>query len=291
MILYMDGNQQYLTYSANLNTTVSAGAGTHNLTINSWDNNGTLYTAKETVTVSSSGTTTTTSSSTSSAAVTAGSTIYNIQTLGGWNSCSDCAGANGAGPIAGYSMQQNQGSPSLSGNSTEYSIWGSTPYSDVLWYKSLTNAIGNTSAAHHFIYDTYFYSDNPARAEAIEFDINQFVNGHSLIFGTQCNVGNGNVWDIWDNQNSRWVHTSKACPTPSAYTWHHVTIEVERANDGGDWLHYISISLDGNKTYIDAWYPPASTSWSGITVNFQMDGNYAQQPYNIWLDKFSFSYY
>jgi hypothetical protein len=293
MILYMDGNQQYLTYSGNLSTSVSAGAGTHTLVINSWDNNGQLYTAKESVTVGSGGggTTTTSSSSTGGSPVTAGSTVYGIQTLGSWSSCSDCAGANGAGPIAGYSMEQHQGSPSLSGDATKFSIWGSTPYSDVLWWKSLSNAIGNTAAPHHFIYDTYFYGDNPARAEAIEFDINQFVNGHSLIFGTQCNIGNGNVWDIWDNQASRWVHTSASCPTPSAYTWHHVTIEVERANDGGDWLHYISITQDGNKKYIDAWYPPSGTSWTGITVNFQMDGNYAQQPYSIWLDKFSFSYY
>ena len=289
MILYVDGNQQYLTYSGNLNTSVSVGAGSHTLVIHSWDNNGQMYAAQENITVAG-GSSTTSSSSTSSAAVTAGSTVYNIQTLGGWGSCSDCAGANGAGPIAGYSLEQNQGSPSLSGNAAKFSIWGSTPYSDVLWWKSLSNAIGDTSAPHHFIYDTYFYGDNPARAEAIEFDINQFVNGHSLIFGTQCNVG-ANRWDIWDNQNSQWVHTGKSCPAPSAYTWHHVTIEVERANDGGDWLHYVSISMDGDKSYIDTWYPPASTGWTGITVNFQMDGNYAQQPYSIWLDNFSFSYY
>ncbi len=292
MILYVDGNQQYLTYSANLNTSVSVGGGSHTLTIHSWDNNGQMYAATETINVSGGGGTTTTSSaSTGSTAVTAGSTIYDIQSMGGWDSCTTCAGAWGNGPAAGYYMQQNQGSPSLSGNASEFSIWGSTPYSDVLWWKSLSSNIGDTSQPHHFIYDTYFYIDNPRAAEALEFDINQYVNGHSLIFGTQCDLGSTFLWDIWDNQNNRWVHTGKPCGYPSAYTWHHVTVEVERATDGGDWLHYISITMDGDKTYIDAWYPPSGSSWNGVTVNFQMDGNYAQQQYNVWLDNFSFSYY
>jgi hypothetical protein len=68
-----------------------------------------------------------------------------------------------------------------------------------------------------------------------------------------------------------------------------VTIEVERASDGGDWLHYISITLDGNKSYIDAWYPPSDSGWNGITVNYQMDGNYQMASYTTWLDQFTFS--
>src|ERR1051325_2257391 len=123
-------------------------------------------------------------------------------------------------------MSQGEGAPCLAGNSTKFSIWGHTARSMVLWWKSLSSIIGDTSKPHHFIYDTYFYLTNPPAAQSLEFDINQFVNGHSLIFGTQCNVLNGHVWDVWDNRNSKWVHTSKPCPTPTANTWHHVPIEV-----------------------------------------------------------------
>jgi hypothetical protein len=295
MIIYVDGNQDYLAYSNSLDTTISLGAGSHNAVVRAWDNNGQTYTNSFNFTVGSGGGTgTTTPPDTSSPPVTAGNAVSNIQTLGGWGSCTVCAGDGGNGPVAGYDFQQNQGSPSLSGSSTKFSIWGGTPYADVLWWKQLVDGDANPTAnnnVHHYIYDTYFYIDNASASQALEFDINHFVNGHSLIFGTQCNIRNGGVWDIWDNQASKWVHTSKTCSTPAAYTWHHVTIEMERATDGGDWLHYISIAMDGDKTYIDAWYPPASTTWKGITVNFQMDGNYAQQPYNVWLDNFSFSYY
>jgi hypothetical protein len=161
----------------------------------------------------------------------------------------------------------------------------------VLWWKSLSSAIGNTTAMHHFIYDTYFMVDNSSAVQSLEFDINQFVNGHSLIFGTQCNVLDGNNWDVWDNRNNQWVHTGVWCGAPVAWQWHHVTVEVERASDGGDWLHYIAITLDGNKYYIDRWYPPAWSGWTGVTVNVQRDTDYAGHGYSTWLDKLTLSYW
>lgn len=379
MIIYVDGNQNYLVYANSLDTAISLGAGSHFAVIKAWDNYGNVYSASETFTVgsgagSTSGTWVNVSSPSNGAmvgspvtinanggspngisgwviysddqnvflannysdalsasvnlpggshtlyvrawdrangqfgtsskftvnvngsaggggTVTAGTPIYDIQTMGDWGNCTVCAGWGGNGPSADYSMWQWQSDPSLDGKSTRFIIWGGAPYSDVLWWKSLSSIIGNTSAQHHFIYDTYFMVDNADNVQSLEFDVNQFVNGHSLIFGTQCNVRDGNNWDVWDNQNSRWVHTGVYCGAPSAWVWHHVTIEVERAADGGDWLHYVSITLDGNKHYIDRWYPPAWTGWNGITVNFQMDSDYAGHGYSTWLDKLTFSYW
>lgn len=287
MILYLDGNQVKLVYSNSLSTSVSAGSGSHRLVINSWDNNGKVYTASETVTVGSSSSTSTSTSSSST-----GKTIYNVQQMSGWQSCSSCAStpSGTGGSVAGYSMTQNISSPSLDGKSSKFSIWGSTPYSDVLWYKSLTSTIGSAYAnAHHFIYDAYYYIDKPQYAQSIEFDINQFVNGHKLVFGTQCNLLNGHQWDYWNNRNNAWVHSGVYCGTPSAYTWHHVILEVERVS--GDELHYISVTVDGNKSYLDKYDAPGSTSWTGVTVNFQLDGDYAQHDYNVWVDKFNFIYW
>ncbi len=386
MILYVDGSQKYITYSGSLNTSISLATGSHAVQVNSWDNYGNVYVAKESITVGSTSTSTSTStsgtwvtltapsngasvsspvtvtanggsqngisgwvvyvdnnnayqinnnsnslsasvsmssgthsvyvrawdksngtygtsatisvsvgssssSSTSTSTVTAGTSIWNIQSQSGWGSCSACAGAGGNGPTASYSMSQWQSSPSLDGQSTKFSIWGGSSYANVLWYKSLTSQIGSPGSQHHFIYDTYFYVDHSSAVQALEFDINQFVNGHSLIFGHQCNVLNGNQWDVWDNQGNKWVHTGIYCGAPTAYTWHHVTIQAERATDGSDWLHYVSITYDGNTHYIDWWYPPTSSSWSGITVNFQMDGNYNEASYSTWLDKLTFSYW
>jgi hypothetical protein len=287
--VYVDGNSTALVYSSSVNKTVTLGSGGHTAVFRAWDSTGKTYSQTVNFTVSGSTSTSTSSSSTSSSS---GNTIYAIQAMSGWQSCSSCASTTSGtgGKIAGYSMSQYIGSPSLDGKSSKFSIWGSTPYADVLWYKSLTSTMGSAaSSAHHFIYDAYFYIDKPQYAQSIEFDINQYVNGHSLVFGTQCNLLNGHQWDYWNNQNEAWVHSGIYCGTPSAYTWHHVILEVERVS--GDELHYISVTLDGNKQYYDKYVAPRSSSWTGVTVNFQLDGDYAQHAYNVWVDKFNFIYW
>jgi len=36
--------------------------------------------------------------------------------------------------------------------------------------------------------------------------------------------------------------------------------------------------------------PGTAVGWYGVTINYQMDGNYAQSPYTIYLDNLTFSY-
>jgi hypothetical protein len=33
------------------------------------------------------------------------------------------------------------------------------------------------------------------------------------------------------------------------------------------------------------------SGWWGITLNFQLDGDYRQTPYNVYLDKLNFTYW
>jgi len=65
---------------------------------------------------------------------------------------------------------------------------------------------------------------------------------------------------------------------------------VQRTSDNH--LLYQSITLNGVTSTLN-WYFAAGSSpgWNGITVNYQMDGNYAQQPYTVWLDRLNFSYW
>lgn len=287
--VYIDGNDAALVYSSSIDKYVTVGSGSHRAVFRAWDSTGQTYDATVNFSVSGSSGSSTSSSSSSGA-----KTIYGIESMSGWKSCSDCAStpSGTGGTIAGFSMSQHQSSPSLDGSSTKYSIWGTIPYSDVLWYKSLSSIMGSTAVnnAHHFIYDAYFYIEKPQYAQAIEFDINQYVNGHSLVFGTQCNLRNGNQWDYWNNREQKWVHSGIYCGVPSAYKWHHVILEVERDTDS-NWLHYISVTLDGSKHYFDKWDAPGSTSWNAVTVNFQLDGDYAMHDYSVWVDKFNFIYW
>ena len=57
-------------------------------------------------------------------------------------------------------------------------------------------------------------------------------------------------------------------------------------------MHYISLTV-GDQTYnVDTYYSNQS-NWTleEIDVAFQMDGNYKQEPYNVWLDKVQLTAY
>ena len=83
------------------------------------------------------------------------------------------------------------------------------------------------------------------------------------------------------------MSTGIGCPTPGANSWTHLVLEVERTND--NYLRYVSLTINGDKHYLDWYYPSTSTSFSGIDVNFQLDGNYQQENFSTWVDNMKLS--
>jgi hypothetical protein len=95
-------------------------------------------------------------------------------------------------------MAKGVSSPALSGNSARMDIGGQTVYADVLWNNHL---IGDFSSrglpdpdhaiipnVHNFTYDVYFYATDLSVSQALEFDINQFVNGQSFTGGMNAGL-------------------------------------------------------------------------------------------------------
>lgn len=148
MAVYLDGNSVFTTGAASLNTAVNASAGSHSLIVQAWDMSGAVFKDALTVNVSSSG-----GGNPPAGAI----TRSEIQQMPGWESCSACAGAGGNGPVATFSMVENQASPSLSGKSTKFSLGGSTRYSDAIWWKQL----GGDNTAKNFKYDLDFFLTDP----------------------------------------------------------------------------------------------------------------------------------
>jgi hypothetical protein len=198
-----------------------------------------------------------------------------------------CAGANANGSVATYSMLQNQLSPSMDGKSSRFNISGSTPYSDVLWWKQL----GGNNSIKNFRYEVYFYLTNPQLAQALEFDVNQSNKAHKFIFGTQCNILTGQAtghWDVWGNASGKWLTTGVPCSAPSALTWHHLVWEFQRTDTN---VIYIGFTYDGVTHYVNRSYPARPSSVNEINVAFQMDGNSKMNAYSAWLDKVSLTYW
>jgi hypothetical protein len=209
-----------------------------------------------------------------------------------------CPTCSPSGPQATWSMAQQVSTPSMSGNSTQMDIGGQTAFSDILWNNHLIGDFSSQglpdadhsmiTTLHNFTYDVEFYLTNLPASQAVEFDINQFVDGKSYIWGHECRIAGGNEWDIWDNQNQTWIPTGVAC-NPVENSWNHVIIQVQRTDQNQ--VLFQSITLNGQKSVLNHTENPTSTNWFGVTINYQQDGNRNQEPYSVWLDNLTFSYW
>jgi hypothetical protein len=232
------------------------------------------------------------------------SSFKSVQTSGGWAEYAqappnfvDCSPS----PCDGISFAMTQGvsSPSLSGNATEFSMGSGTPYTDAFFNNHLIGAQSSQNmrdtngtvvpSLHNFTYDVYFYGDNLGVSQALEFDVNQFFGSIGFIWGHECRVAGGNEWDVWDNVNAHWKATGIAC-YPNSNAWNHLTIQVQRTPDNQ--LLYQSITLNGVTNTLNWTFPSGSapSNWNGVTINYQMDGDSQQDPYNVYLDNLTFSY-
>jgi len=289
MGIYTAPNQlAYVGNGASLNHNLTLSAGTYNATVTEWDYCGGASSAPVTFTVSGGG----------------GSSFTNLQHSGGWSGYAqtapnyvDCSPSPCDGVT--YSMTQNIKSPSMSGESTEFYVGGTTDYGDALFNNHLIGALSSqgmpdnnhdqVNTYHNFTYDVYFYGSNLGLAQALEFDVNQFFDSMGFIWGHECRLAGGNEWDVWNDATSKWIPTGIPC-YPNNNSWNHLTIKVERTSS--DQLTYQSITLNGVTNTLNWTYGHGSapSSWWGVTINYQMDGNYKQSPYSVYLDELTFTY-
>jgi len=274
----------YKVSGSKIDTYLGLSNGTYNTVVQQWDNCGWTATKQVTITVGS------------------GSTSYtgafaNLQTDSHWNgytlmppSYNICGSCTPGGPAITYSTKQGIASPSLSGSAMQFSIGGTMQYGDVLWNQKFTSRLSDPSSVpnyHDFTYDVYFYGTDLQKSQALEFDINQFVNGKSFIWGHECRIASGHEWDTWDNGAMHWVKSGIPC-NPKSNAWNHLTIHVQRTSDNH--LYFKSITLNGYTASTGRYDSPTGTSWYGMTINYQMDGNQYHQSYSVYLDKLNFYY-
>src|ERR1700686_1054417 len=289
MGIYVDNSLVYVVQGASLDHALSLNNGNYHTVVEEWDHCGGASYATIDITVTGGG---------------GGHVLQHLQASGGWKNWGELPPNYGicSYPCPGVSWWMKQGikSPSLSGDATEFYLGGSKPYADALFSNPLigqgsTQGIPDSGhtllpTLHNFTYDVYFYPTNLSVTQVLEFDISMYFDSLGLIWGNQCNILGGHVWDIWDNVSHSWVSTGAPC-NPVNNAWNHLTIKVQRESD--NWLLFQSITLNGQVHNINKYYAPGSapSNWWGITVNYQMDGNHNQTAYTTYLDNFSFTYW
>ena len=209
--------------------------------------------------------------------------IPDIQKLGGWQTCSAaCANT----PPAVFSLTQGVATPSQSGASARFQLLpGTKPFGGALWFKFL----GAANAATHFVYDLYFYMDNPSAPQALEFNVSQSAGGSHYDFSTQCDLVGQRVWRVWDPVKKSWSASAVPCVQPPPNTWNHLVWEFERNSPGG--VVFTAVTLNGNRGVVNMTMPHTPDSQSGVDVAFQLDANQTATPVSVWLDKVTLSYW
>ena len=285
--IYVDGKLTYVAQSASLNTQLSLSQGSHNTVVEEWDYcGGAAYTTVN-VTVGNSG---------------SGTKLSSLQDNQGWNSwgqlppnyvdCSPCSGLN-------WSTKYKITSPSKSGDSTQFNTSGTTPYGVVLWYNPVIGQFSTQGlpdlnhtlipSLHNFTYDTDFYVTNLAVTQVLEFDVSMYMDSIGMFWGTQCNHLGGGEWDVLNNVTQKWAKTSASCNLVNG--WNHLTLQFQRESNND--LLYQSITLNGVTANVNETFAPFTvpSSWYGITVNYQMDGDYKQSANTTYLDNLSLTYW
>lgn len=317
MRVYVDNVSVYYTSSSSINTQIFAAPGQHTLLVMAEDldctalpcSSGYISAIPLNITVTSQ----------------SQSAISSIQALPGWQSCSAYfpAGTQRAGQLCAAgnsevpSSSMTQGvSPSMDGKSAHFTMSapGGSPnstygYSNYLYF----NPIAGGNGVSNFIYDLYFWIDNPNAPQALEFDVNQGFddttvtpatssvgvgNPERFVWGSECNF-NGDTppgqWDIWDDAIGYWEPTGIPCHANMfpANTWNHITWNLHRM---GNQVYYDTLTINGTAYQVSDYttnYYNNQLGWTleEIDTAFQMDLDSNADPYNVWLDQVSLTAY
>lgn len=287
MGIYVDSQLRYVSQGSQLNATITLPEGQHTAVVQDWDYCGGATKTPLSLTVAG------------------GTTLSGLQAQWGWNQWGELPPTDNIcnAPCNGrvsWAMYQHESAISQSGDATQFNAGGKEGYADVLWSypfigDGARNGLGDHDhklmpTLHNFTMDESVFVTNLPVTQSVELDINMFMGGVGMEWGTQCNHLGDGMWDIWDNVNAHWTATNAPCQL-NQNAWNHVVIQVQR-QDNNDLL-YQSITVNGKVYQINRTMAPFQVphQWWGMNVNFQMDGDKYSSWNTAYLDNLNVTYW
>ncbi len=187
--------------------------------------------------------------------------------------------------------------PALDGKSLRCSITGGQPNSHVHCYRNLLSE----PAASVFVLTMPFYftpattCNNQGESsiiQALEFTMSKWHQGQRYEFAVQWeNVaetpGDGAPqWRYWNS--SQWVpFNPKITQCLAAGQWYTLTLEGEIVNSQ---VHYHRFAITNTNHILDLTVPPIPDSAhdDGLAIAVQLDGNFQEDAYDVFVDRVSF---
>lgn len=181
----------------------------------------------------------------------------------------------------------------VSGRSLRLRIGGGDPYTGVMCYRQLP--LVADSAAFQldlwwWLSETTFDNEGaPSNIQAVELTMNKWAGRARYEWGMQwLNVGDESAeegtppcWRMWDPHGGRWINTG-VTQRLRPRAWHRFVLQ---GDIHGGRVRYVGFRSDGATKALGDSFKPQPVDGEGLTVAFQLDGNFEQGPYECRFDQ------
>ena len=206
--------------------------------------------------------------------------IANIQKQQGWQTCGGCGNEGGTGVGPAYDIIQGLGSPSLSGNSADFSITGGPAYSGGYYFIEQP-PVANPVSYLRYEFDLYLPSQYATAPQALEFECQQNSNGYTYNYAWQADYGS-NTWRVFNYTTKHWESTGVAFQHFTPDTWHHI---IAMYHASGTQIFHDSITIDGTTYPVNVTHDALLTgNGPELTNAFQVDLDGNSSPYQVYVD-------
>jgi hypothetical protein len=178
--------------------------------------------------------------------------------------------------------------PTLSGSSAEFNIGGNFPYANAYWYFR-HQALSKAFKSLRYEFDLYIPAGLENAPQAIEFEVQERLNGYIYNFGWQA-LYPGNQWRVFNYTLKRWESTGVSLTRFSPGTWHHIVTEYH--NDPATHTTYHdAITVDGVRHVLTIKHAATpTTAGNEFTNAFQLDLNGTPAPFKVFVDNMKITY-
>lgn len=176
----------------------------------------------------------------------------------------------------------NVSDPSIDGTALRIGLDSGQPYTGLHAYRNLP-----FSDATSFVLSLSFLFTNLDSIQALEFTTSKWSGNQRWEWALQWeHVGDGTsqqgnppAWRLWSGTSWLDIGVSQQL---GAGTWH--TLQISGNISSGQ-VHYNSFQCDDTTIYLSQVFNPVVSSGEKLAAAAQLDGNYNEDPYQVYVDR------